>query len=327
MSAEGEFLPGIVGHAELREHLGRLVRHDSVPQGILLAGSRGRGKRTLALAFARALLAPDPFASPSGRTPPDLEVVERAAGTRQIPIDRVRALRETFSLTPVEAPARVAVVVDAERLTTEAGNALLKLLEEPPPGACLVLTARDREAVMETLVSRCRVFRVGPVPAAAVADFLAARGLTGERAPWLARLAEGSPGLALELAADDGGEGLAGRLATLFVPDGHPLDRAGDLVRAARKDAEKVEIARERLLNLLDAATFELRQSLGRALGAAREGPRAHEEVRAVLDARSPRGLERALARVLATRQGLARNVSPEGLFEDLVAELDRGDS
>ena len=207
------FLPEIFGHEEVKERLQLLLMGGRVPNGILLAGEEGRGKFNLALSFARAILIGDAEGhvrpgSPAAKkidagTYADLEIVAPEEGRRLLGIDRIRSLKESFSLTPLEGDQKIAVVRGADRLTEEAANALLKLLEEPPPGAHLLLTARSREAVKETLVSRCLVIHVAPLRTDQVRELLESRGIESERAGILAALAEGRPGIALSQAEED----------------------------------------------------------------------------------------------------------------------------
>jgi len=330
-----EFLAEIVGHGEAREALHRMLVRDRVPSGLLLHGDEGRGKRTIALAFARVLLAgsgPD-RAEPGAAgvkglaadDHPDLEIVAREEDQRLISIDKIRALREAFSLTPASAPRRVAVVVDAERLTPEAGNALLKLLEEPPPHSHLILTARAKDAVMETLVSRCRHIRIPPLGRREVIQFLERHDVEPDRARLAALLAEGRPGFALRLAEGDFEDRVLGPAFTLLHPVDGPCAAAESVGALAREGSKKVEGARERVRIILYAVSWFLRAALRAAEGSA--------EAAGVLDLlESPLGdalrsapgavLEARLEAVLAARADVDRNVGIELVLENLAAAL-----
>ena len=327
-----DFLPEVVGHEEARERLGRLLARDRVPHGILLVGEDGRGKRTLALAFARVLLAGDPEgrvdpASPAARkvdagTHGDLFVVEPEADQRLLGIERIRTLKESFSLTIVEGTRRVAVVARADRLTPEAGNALLKLLEEPPPGSHLILTGRAREAVMETLVSRCLVLPVPPVPTAAVEDLLRARGIDEDRVTLLAAVAEGCPGVALALAAE-GEEGVIAPAAALLLSPGAPLERGEAVTDLLREGASNLEAARIRMRAVLGLVGHALRRALQRASGASDPGGwDPPGEALAALDARTPEDLEDLLRLTLRTAADLDRNVSLDVILDAFATRV-----
>jgi DNA polymerase III subunit delta' len=97
------------------------------------------------------------------------------------------------------------VVVDAERLSAEAENCLLKTLEEPPPHAIVVLTGEEAEALLPTTVSRCRRLRLRPVAADQIAAHLTAHlNQAPDRAALLAALAGGRPGWAIAAVSDAG---------------------------------------------------------------------------------------------------------------------------
>ncbi len=265
------FLPEIHGHDEARERLRRLLRSERVPAGLLLTGEEGVGKRTLALAFARVMLAGDREGSveptsararkfDSGQHA-DFVVVERDAAQRQLGIERIRELKESFSLTPVEGARKLAVVVDAERLTDEAGNALLKLLEEPPAGGHLILTARDQGAILPTLLSRSQWIPLRPLGTDEVIAFLASRGVEEGRRSLAAVLSEGRPGLALRLAESDPASEILPPAMTLAVGAREPFGGAEELAGGVKDAKKTLEDARERLRPLLRIAVVLLRSA------------------------------------------------------------------
>ena len=313
------FLPDVFGHESAKEQLSRMLEQDRVPNGVLLHGEAGRGKRTLAMAFARAMV------GTGVDDHPDLFVVTRGEDQRLVGIDRVRALKQEFSLTPAQSDRRVAVVVDAERLTDEAGNALLKLLEEPPPRSHIILTARDRDAVMETLVSRCRSLRVPPLSRREVLSFLEVRGVAADRARLLALLAEGRPGYAIGLAEDGFEDRVLAPTFRLLLPGGSPHQAAEEVVALAREGTKKAEGARERIRLVLGTVAWFLRASLKASVGAT-DGQKMLEllepPLRESLSERGPVAVERQLERVLEAMGDVDRNVGIELVLEDLIPAI-----
>jgi DNA polymerase-3 subunit delta' len=195
----------------LKEHIVR----ESTRHAYLFTGPHGIGRRTLALRFAQALNCPQ---APSPGEPcracrtckqienmqyADLSIVhaDQVGGT--LKVDQVRELQRTLALAPYEADYRVAVLLRFEESNPSAANALLKTLEEPPSQVILVLTAESSERLLPTIVSRCEVLRLRPLPLQVVEDGLQALwDLPAERARLLAHLSGGRPGYALRLHRD-----------------------------------------------------------------------------------------------------------------------------
>jgi DNA polymerase-3 subunit delta' len=183
--------------AEPQALLRRSVESGRLHSAYLLSGPPP-GPRTAALAFARAVVCTGPAPRPceacsacrrsSPREPialdgagkrgpllrhvgdhPDLLWVERGEGDTRVRIAQIRALQAALRLRVAEGERRVAVIADAEWLNQEAQNALLRLLEEPPPGTLLVLVARTSAGLLATVRSRCQRV-VFPPDAAAQGD-------------------------------------------------------------------------------------------------------------------------------------------------------------
>ena len=102
---------------------------------------------------------------------------------------------------PTRRRYRIALLLQFERANASAANALLKLLEEPPPQVVLLLTAESPERLLPTIVSRCEILRLRPQPPAVIQAGLEDRwGLTPDQAELLARISNGRPGYAHQLA-------------------------------------------------------------------------------------------------------------------------------
>jgi DNA polymerase-3 subunit delta' len=206
----------------------RMIRLGA-PQALLLVGPASVGKTTLALDLAAGLLchADAPDERPCGACRScrlvdagehqDLHRLAPEGPGRQVRIGdhedpdpgTVRHLLRELARLPVEGTHRVAIVEGAHRLNEDAQNALLKTLEEPPPGATLILCADEPERLLPTVRSRAAVLRLGPVGIRAMEELLGEHGVEPPRSARLARLADGRPGLALALA--DAPEAVAAR--------------------------------------------------------------------------------------------------------------------
>lgn len=248
MPAEGAATPApVAGH--------RLVGHDAaertliaswaagrLPHGWLFCGPRGIGKATLAQRFASFLLAEGPR-RPGRAVPADLSLPEhhpvlarlRSGGrgdlttivreinpeTKKlrpfIVVEQVRDLGRSLAMTSLEGGYRAVIVDAAEEMNENAQNALLKVLEEPPADAVMMLVSHAPGRLLPTVRSRCRRLTLNPLAPAQVAAVLAGLGAAPEPtdAAALAALAEGSPGRALAL-AESGGRGAYGELVDLL---------------------------------------------------------------------------------------------------------------
>ena len=222
-----------IGHDRVVDLLARSIEAGRASHAYLLAGPSQVGKMTVATELASALNCLSD-APPCGECDQceriaravhaDVRVVGPGTAPTQdgrsrvlVGIDQVRDVQREASLKPYEGACRVFIFDRAERLSEEASNSLLKTLEEPPDQVVLVLLAQDAEALLPTLVSRCQVLELRPVPRTTLARELMARyELDDARADEIARVSGGRPGWAIEAATHpDVLERLAERLGTI----------------------------------------------------------------------------------------------------------------
>ncbi|OQX13475.1 MAG: DNA polymerase III subunit delta' [Desulfobulbaceae bacterium A2] len=201
----------VVGQERPLRLLQRALAGDRLAHAYLLRGPEGVGKRSCARALAAAVLCQQGIFGGCGACPacrklrqslhPDF--VHLAPQGTAIKIDQVRGLKEALRFAPLLGERRVVLLERVQAMRPEAANSLLKVLEEPPPGNLLLLTADENEPILSTIASRCQLLAFGPLPRE-----LAAQVLRRERpeldpveALALAALAEGSPGRGLALHA------------------------------------------------------------------------------------------------------------------------------
>jgi DNA polymerase-3 subunit delta' len=118
-----------------------------------------------------------------------------------VSIDIVRELARSLDLKPARGHGKIVILDDADDLNEESANCFLKTLEEPPPGALLILIGTSADRQLPTIVSRCQVVHFHPLPEATVAEMLTSQGMKdGAFIRQVARLSGGSPGQAFALA-------------------------------------------------------------------------------------------------------------------------------
>jgi len=196
-----------IGNQHIREGLQRALRNNSLPNAYIFYGPEGVGKRTLALILAKSLnclnLKDDCCDECSSCHKIDkgfhLDVrLLLPVGKGSISIDQMRGeIRRTIYLKPLEGRKRVYIIDEAEKMTPEAANSLLKTLEEPPPAALLILLTTSYPSLLPTIRSRCQALRFSSIRREELRDVLInSYGYSEEKASYIAKLSEGSLGVA-----------------------------------------------------------------------------------------------------------------------------------
>lgn len=235
--APASILGQIRGHDELITRLRESARTDRVAQAYLFFGRRGVGKTRTAVGFAQLLncVGPEPpcgscvaCRKTAALIHPDLRLLFPAtrdeeshpeelgrrleeygadryhllefARNASIGIERIRELKAEAAMSHAEGKRRVFILVEAHRMLEDAAQSALKLIEEPPPGTHLVLTAEEPASLLPTIVSRCQQLRFRPLQRSAIEEVLGRdMGLESAASGLIAALADGSLGRALEL--------------------------------------------------------------------------------------------------------------------------------
>jgi DNA polymerase-3 subunit delta' len=333
---------GIIGHTAAVAYLRRSLLNGRGAHAYLLSGPAHIGKALLALRLAQRLLCERAGADPclecrackrvAHGNHPDVRFIslaaQHAAGkpdaavSKELKIDTVREWQRDIDLRPFEADRRVFILDDAQTLTEAASNALLKTLEEPPSYAVLILIAHGTGDLLPTIVSRCRLVRLGPVPRTTVAQALRERNVAAEDAQLVAAWSDGRIGWALDAVANP----------DLLDQQQQRLDTLMQLGAVSR--IERMRWAEERAKEYRgDTAAaldwIRLWQSWWRdvlLVHSGNEGLVTHldrqPEVQQVAKGTALREVQQFLATLDAAPVQLADNVNPQLVFEHLVLHV-----
>ena len=181
----------ILGHEQNKEFLARLLQPGNRPHALLFYGPEGIGKKQLALRFAKTFLCQKPDEHPCGRCEscrlinlaehsfahPDFILVEQEAPGKDLKIEQIKEMSRQTAFAPALSSHKVCVIDAADRMTVEAANSLLKLLEEPPPNWMFILVASRLERLLPTILSRVIQLRFDQIPLALTQEALNRLGL------------------------------------------------------------------------------------------------------------------------------------------------------
>jgi len=214
--------------------LKRLLQKDRIPQGILFYGPAGVGKYLTSLDFARAINCKKQKLDACGGCSscvkiknlnhPDVVIINHDAKQTSIKISDIRYMQEALSFKPYESEKKICVIRDADRMTAEAQNSLLKSLEDSSENTIIILIASNLENIFATVTSRCQLIRFRPLDGNIIKKILSKEksGLSDKKIDYVVNLSGGS------------------------------LERASSLL------SEKVRKERDRLIDLLTGPKKEL---------------------------------------------------------------------
>jgi len=202
----------VIGQDKVLSLLDYSLKNNAIAHAYLIVGPRHVGKGTLASNLAQALNCDGPEL-PCGQCRSCQRILEGKHADitpigldskTEIGIDDIRGLQRIANLPPYEGKYKVFIIDDAEYLSTEAANSLLKILEEPPQSVVWLLLVAEEEHLLPTIISRCQRLELKPVPSEQVQEALVnSYGIETNRAKLLAQLCRGRLGWALSALAND----------------------------------------------------------------------------------------------------------------------------
>ena len=204
----------IIGHDRVKDHLQKAIEYHKVSHAYILAGEEGMGRKTLAKAFAMTLLCERSDKEPcmqchacrqilSGNHPDVIWVTHEKPAS--IGVDDIRTqINDTIYIKPYSSSYKIYMVDEAEKMTVQAQNALLKTIEEPPSYAVIILMTTNQEVFLPTILSRCIQLNLRPLKNHLVSDYLTeTMGVPEEKANIYAAFARGNLGKAIHLASSE----------------------------------------------------------------------------------------------------------------------------
>lgn len=287
----------------------------------LLSGESGIGKKTLARLLAQGLLCRGEGTRPCGQcrdckrflahTHPDALFPVPAPKEKNIKIDALRQVIDALSRHSLEGGNRVILIENAERMTPQAQNCLLKTLEEAEESTFFLLTADVESAILPTIRSRCRVIRMQPWRPERIEKTLLERGVSPDRAHALSLYCEGSLGRALQMQEDETYWAARELARRSFLS----IRRSADLATAAALLKDQKDSG-DLLLDILEQETRALLHAkLTGSRDTADDFPPAWQHA-------TPHGLEAVLSAVLLARRQRAANVGWAALAEGLMQTI-----
>jgi DNA polymerase III subunit delta' len=334
----------IQGHDRWIENFADVVRQNRLGHAYLFLGPPGIGKRLFARELGKTLLcenrgdtklrstetptttfaACDRCAScllVDAGTHPDLFSLQRPEGKNELPVNLMRDLCRDFSLKSARGHGKIAIVDDADDLNDEAANCFLKTLEEPPPRSVIFLIGTSRDHQLPTILSRCQSIRFAPLPENTVAELLGKRDVPAELIPRLARLAEGSPGQALDLADPALWEFRRTLLTALAKPRADVVALAKVWSQFAEEAGKEAASQRRRAGLILRLVQAFLADALAVSIGGQPRMQDAADRIllRELCERASPEKIMALLERTLQTEKHLDRYVQVSLVLEALL--------
>jgi len=178
----------IFGNEPIKAYLRKAVQDHCLPQTLLFSGPDGIGKKLFARALAAELL--------GAENSPDLHLVGPEGKSGLYAIDTLREMIDKEHAAPFEAPGKVFILEDADRMQPASANALLKTLEEPTSDTTFILLTNSHQEILPTILSRCVILSFQSLTEGAIESLLKAKGHPAH----FAKLSHGSAGRAFELA-------------------------------------------------------------------------------------------------------------------------------
>ncbi len=316
----------VIGQEQITGHLQNAIRMGKISHAYIIQGEAGSGKKMLADIFATTLQCEEGGIEPCGHCQsckqavsgnhPDIRRVTHEKAT--IGVDDIRLqLNNDIMVKPYSRPYKVYIIDEAEKMTEQAQNAMLKTIEEPPEYAVIFLLTVNAKLLLPTILSRCILLNVRPVARQAVTKLLTEQyGIAGYMAEVAADFADGIPGKAIAYAQS--GEFVSLKedvLKVLKRLESMPADELYKKVKEwAGRKAELPDILS--LMNLWYRDVLVMKSTGGNGRPVFREEER---ELVSLAERMSYPWIEECINAIELTRQRMSANVNLEVSLEMLL--------
>ncbi len=241
----------ILGHDTIKQHFQKAIELHKVSHAYILAGEAGMGRKSLAHAFALTLLCEKGGSQPcmnchackqvlSGNHPDLIHVTHEKPAS--IGVDDIREqIHDTIMIRPYSSYYKIYIVDEAEKMTIQAQNALLKTIEEPPSYAVIILLTTNGDLFLPTILSRCVQLKLKPLQDSVISEYLVeALGVSESEARLYAAFARGNLGKAIKLCGSEEFKDMYKRLLAM-LRNIRNMD-ISDLLEFIKKIKEEMDI-------------------------------------------------------------------------------------
>ncbi len=207
------YFNSIIGHEQVKQHLQTAIEQNKISHSYIINGEPGSGKKLLAAIFAETLQCEDKGINPCGlcksciqaesKNHPDIIWVTHEKYS--IGVDDIRnQLNNDIGIKPYSSPYKIYIIPDADKMTEQAQNALLKTIEEPPEYAVILLLTNNMESLLPTILSRCVTLNLKPVKTELIEKYLMERCKVPDyMARISARFSQGNVGKAIRYSSSE----------------------------------------------------------------------------------------------------------------------------
>ncbi len=311
----------IIGHHRQVEQIRRAIGGGRIPNAYLFSGPRGIGKKLTADALAQSIACTGDSDEGCGvcagcqkvmmGNHPDITTVEPDG--KEIKVEQTRRLQSQLKYHPLEAPSKLTIIDEADRMNVSAANSMLKIIEEPPADTHFVLISPYPHRLPATIRSRCQTISFSPIPDDQISELLTRRtGLSDANAIKIAKISGGSIGTALALDPDFIDE-VIGRFSAM-VTHGN----SSDIIEASQAWARQTEEQQVLIFDLLAGWYRDILRYKTFADPTSLTHPDAADSASDI----SQFDVMRYLAEIATARDAADRNANKQLMFENLLFTL-----